>query len=96
MVTFNSGFHHKVTVGNRKECNLVLYNRLSKMACFVATIESVLVEGLVRLFRNNVWKLHGFLESMISNRRPQFVVELTKKLNRMLEIETKLLTLFHP
>ena len=30
------------------------------------------------------------------DRRPQFAAELTKKLNRMLEIETRLLTVFHP
>ena len=33
---------------------------------------------------------------MISNRGPQFVMELTKELNRMLGLETRLLTVFHP
>ena len=32
---------------------------------------------------------------MVSDRGPQFVVELTKELNRMLGIEMKLLTAFH-
>jgi len=41
-------------------------------------------------------KLYGLLESMVSDREPQFAAELTKELNRMLEIETKLLTSFHP
>ena len=50
----------------------------------------------MRLFRNNVWKLHRLLESVILNRRPQFIVELTKELNRMLKIEMKLSTLFYP
>jgi len=31
---------------------------------------------------------------MILNKEPQFVVELIKKLNKMLRIETKLSTLF--
>ena len=31
----------------------------------------------------------------MSDRNPQFAVELTKKLNRMLDIETKLLMAFH-
>ena len=35
------------------------------------------------------------LESVISDERPQFVVELTKKLNKILEIKTKLLMFFH-
>ena len=30
------------------------------------------------------------------NRGPQFAAELTKKLNKILEIETKLLIVFHP
>jgi len=42
-----------------------------------------------------VWKLHGLSESIVSNRELQFAAEMTKKLNDMLEIETKLLTSFY-
>ena len=66
------------------------------MTYFVATTEEILAEELVRLFRDNVWKLHRLLESVVLDRGPQFVAKLTKKLNRMLEIEMKLLILFHP
>ena len=62
----------------------------------VATIKGTLAEGLARLFRDNVWKLHGLPESMVSDRGLQFTVELTKELNRMLELEMRLLTVFHP
>jgi len=78
-----------------KDTILVVCNRLSKMTHFVATTEGTLVEGLARLFRDNVWKLHGLLESIMSDRGLQFAVELTKKLNRMLGIKTKLSTAFH-
>ena len=54
------------------------------------------MEGLARMFRDNIWKLHGLPESMMSDRRPQFVVELIKELNKMLGIEMRLLTAFHP
>ena len=43
-----------------------------------------------------MWKLHGLPESVVLDRGPQFVVELTKELNRMLGIETRLSTVFHP
>ena len=66
------------------------------MTHFVATTEGTSVEGLARLFRDNVWKLHGLPESVVSDRGPQFAAELTKELNRMLGIKTKLLTAFHP
>jgi len=48
------------------------------------------------LFRDNIWKLHGLLESIVSDRGLQFAAEMTKKLNNMLEIETKLSIFFHP
>jgi len=89
-------FITKLPVVARKDAILVVYDRLSKMTYFVATMEGTSVEELVRLFRDNVWKLHRLLESVVSNRGPQFAAELTKELNRMLEIKTKLSTVFHP
>ena len=79
-----------------KDAILVVCDQLSKMTHFVATIEGTSAEGLTRLFQDNVWKLHGLPESMILDRSPQFAAELTKELNQMLGIETKLFTAFHP
>ena len=39
-----------------KNAILVVCNRLSKITHFVAITERILVEGLARLFRNNIWK----------------------------------------
>ena len=89
-------FITKLPVVAGKNTIMVVCNQLSKMTYFVAMTEETLVEGLARLFRDNIWKLHGLLESVIFNRGPQFAAELTKELNRMLGIETKLLTVFHP
>ena len=66
------------------------------MTHFVVTTEGTSVEGLIRLFRDNVWKLHGLLESVVSDRGPQFAVKLTKELSQMLGIETKLSMAFYP
>ena len=65
------------------------------MSHFVATIEKTTVEGLARLFRDNVWKLHGLPENVISDRGPQFAAGLTRELNKMLGIGTKLSTAYH-
>jgi len=89
-------FITKLLVVAGKDAILVVYDRLSKMTHFVATTEGMSAEGLARLFRDNVWKLHGLLESVVSDRGPQFAAELTKELNRMLGIKTKLSTVFHP
>jgi len=89
-------FITKLPVVAGKDAILVVCNRLSKMTHFVATTEGTSAEGLARLFRDNVWKLHGLPESVVSDRGPQFAAELTKELNRMLGIKTKLSTAFHP
>jgi len=49
-----------------------------------------MAEGLARLFRDNVWQLHGLPESIISDRGPQFAAGLMRELNEMLGIKTKL------
>ena len=49
---------------------LVVVNRLTKMVYFIPTMEKMSAEGLARLFRNNMWKLHGLPEGIISNRGP--------------------------
>jgi len=61
-------FITKLPIVARKDVILVVCNRLSKMAYFVVTTEGTLVEGLARLFRDNVWKLYGLLESIVSDR----------------------------
>ena len=66
------------------------------MVHFMPTTEKTLAEGLAKLFRDNVWKLHGLPESIISDRGPQFAAGLMRELNRMLGIESKLSTAFHP
>ena len=65
------------------------------MMHFVATTKGMLAEGLAKLFRDNVWKLHGLLESVVLNRGPQFAAELMKELNKILGIEMKLSTAFY-
>ena len=50
----------------------------------------------MRLFRDNVWKLHRLPESVISDRGPHFIAGLIRELNKMLGIETKLPIAYHP
>ena len=89
-------FITKLLVVAGKDAILVVCNRLSKMTYFVATIEGISVEGLARLLQDNVWKLHGLPKSIVLDRGPQFAAELTKELNRMLGIKTKLSIMFYP
>jgi len=66
------------------------------MVYFIPTTEKTSAEGLARLFRDNVWKLHSLPESIISDRGLQFAAGLMRELNEMLGIRSKLLMVFHP
>jgi len=74
---------------------LVVVDWLTKMVHFIPTTEKTLAEELARLFRDNMWKLHGLPESIISDRRPQFTAGLMRELNEMLEIKSKLSMVFY-
>jgi len=75
---------------------LVVVDQLTKMVYFIPTTEKTLVEGLARLFRDNMWKLYRLPKSIISDRGPQFAAGLMRELNGMLGIKSKLSMAFHP
>jgi len=60
-------FITKLPIVVERNAILVVCDRLFKMIHFMATIEETLVEGLARLFRDNVWKLYRLPESMVSD-----------------------------
>jgi len=63
-------FITKLPVIAGKDTILVVCDRLSKMMHFMATTEGTLAKGLARLFRDNMWKLYGLPESVVSDRGP--------------------------
>jgi len=64
----DSGLYLPLVAG--KDAILVVCNRLSKITYFVVTTEGMLEKGLVRLFRDNIWKLHELPEGIVSDRGP--------------------------
>jgi len=92
----SADFITKLSLAQGYDAILIVVDRLTKMAHFVPTTERTSAEGLARLFRDNIWKLHGLPDSIISDKGPQFAAGIMKELNHMLGIETKLSTAFHP
>jgi len=94
----STDFITKLLLAQGYDSILVVVDRLTKMVYFIPTTEKMSAEGLARLFRDNVWKLHGLPESIISDRDPQFAAGLMQELNRILgiEIKSKISMAFHP
>jgi len=92
----SADFITKLPLAQGYDSILVVVDWLTKMVHFIPTMEKTLAEGLARLFRDNIWKLHGLPESIISDRGPQFTAGLMRELNEMLRIKSKLSMAFHP
>ena len=58
-------FIMKLSVSRNYNSILVVCDKFSKMSHFIVTTEKMTVKELVRLFRDNVWKLHS-----VTNSRP--------------------------
>jgi len=86
----STDFITKLPLAQGYDSILVVVDRFTKMGHFIPTTEKTSAEGLARLFRDNVWKLYGLPDSIISDRGPQFAAGIMKELNCMLGIETKL------
>ena len=72
----SADFITKLPLAQGYDSILVVVDQLTKMVHFIPTMEKTLAEGLAKLFRDNVWKLHGLLESIISDRGLQFMAGL--------------------
>jgi len=92
----SANFITKLPLAQGYDSILVVVDQLTKIVYFIPTTEKTLAEELVRLFKNNVWKLHSLPESIILDKGPQFVAGLMRELNEMLGIRSKLLTAFYP
>lgn len=65
------------------------------MAHYIPTTTEVNSKGIARLFLDNIFKLHGLLDSIISDRGTQFVSLFTPALTDLLGIQQKVSTTFH-
>jgi len=92
----SADFITKLLLAQEYNAILVVCDRFSKIAHFIATTEKTSVKRLARLFRDQVWKLHGLPESIVSDRGVQFAAGMMKELNNLLGIQTKLSTAYYP
>ena len=74
---------------------LVVVDRLTKMAIFIPTVSTLKAEGLVNLFRDHVIRLHGFPESIVSDRGVLFTSKFWSTFTELTGIKLLLSTAYH-
>jgi len=75
---------------------MTVVDAVFKRVHFIPTHTMVTAEEAARLFLHHVWKLHGLLKCIVSDRGPQFVALFTKELYRLLDIRISSSTAWHP
>ena len=78
------------------DCICVIVNRFSKMAHFVPCKKTITNEDMTKLFIDNIYRYHGLPDDIVSDRGPQFVSKFWQSLFKILQVEIKLSSAFHP
>ena len=79
-----------------KEVLLVIVDRLSKYAHFLPIAHPYTALDVAHIFMDNVFKLHGIPSNIISDRDCIFLNKFWKELFKLLRIELKMSSSYHP
>ena len=60
------------------------------------TTTNIFLEEIAKIYRDEIWKLHGALRKILSNRGPQFASKFIEELIKTLGTKRMLSTAYHP
>jgi len=75
---------------------VVIVDRFTKMIRLKATTTNVSSEGIAKIYRDEIWKLHRIPRKILSDRGPQFALKFMEKLTKALGTKRQLSTAYHP
>ena len=78
-----------------KTAPTVFMDHLTKMVHFFPCIKEITTIKYIRLFINQVFRLHGMLEVIISNRDPRFVSKFWEKMFSLFGTDLQFSTSFY-
>ena len=81
---------------NGMDTILVIVDWFIKMIHLKATMTNISSEGIVKIYKNNIWKLHGVSRRILSDRGLQFTSKFMKKFIKALGTKRQLSTAYHP
>ena len=74
----------------------VVIDHFTKMAHFIPCHESITAKETINLFINNIVRLHGFPDKIVSDRGPQFISNFWRSLFEIAGVKISLTSAFNP
>ena len=74
---------------------MVLVDQFTKMIQLKATTTSISLEEIAKIYRDNIWKLHGVPRKILSDQGPQFASKFIEEFTRALEMSKQLSIAYH-
>jgi len=75
---------------------MVIIDRFTKMIWLKMTTTSISSEEIVKIYRDDIWKLHGVPMKILSDWGPQFALKFMEEFTRVLGTTRQLSTVYHP
>jgi len=81
---------------NEMDAILVIVDQFTKMIRLKATTTNISSEGIAKIYRDKIWKLHGVPRIILSDQEPQFASKFMKEFTKVLGTKRKLSMAYHP
>jgi len=78
-----------------KDTILVVIDQFSKMIRLMATMTSISLSKVARIYWDDIWKIYSIPKKIISNRGPQFALTFMGELCRALGIKRAMPIVYH-
>jgi len=80
---------------NGMDAILVIVDQFTKMIRLKITTINVSLEEIMKIYRDEIWKLHGIPRKILSNRGPQFTLKFIEELTKALGTKRQLSMAYH-
>ena len=81
---------------NGMDAIVVIVDRFTKMIRLKATTTNILLEEIAKIYRDEIWKIHGVPRTILSDRGPQFASKFMEDFTKVLGTKRKLSTAYYP